>query len=400
MYCCLYHSKWQFVQFVKHFSVSGGHDKLKLLYDHTAFQFQRYGGISRYFYELITRLSTKEDVDINLFQGFHINEYGLSEHKHNFESYCGYKWKYKKPATKYMSHIFSMPNKILFDNIYKHTDNFDIYHPTYYMKGLKRNKKTPIVITVYDMIHELYPNQFSDSGAVIKAKKRAINMADTIIAISENTKIDLIKIYDVPENKIKVVYLANSLQTSTFQTIDELNRKCKLKRPYILYVGGREEYKNFKALLDSYVSKFSDSFDLVCFGGGKINNDEMKTIDSRIKKSMIQLNGSDDLLASLYKHAFCFVYPSFYEGFGIPPLEAMSMGCPVIASNASSIPEVVGDAAILFDPHSKDELTDAIESLYDESIRNDLIKRGFEQEKKFSWDKMASETLDIYKSIL
>lgn len=373
---------------------------MKILYDHTTFQFQRYGGISRYFYELITRLSTKEDVGINLFQGFHINEYGLSEHKQNFELYWGHKWKYKKPATKYMSHIFSIPNKILFNNIYSNAGNLDIYHPTYYMKGLKNYGKTSMVITVYDMIHELYPAQFRDSGAVIKAKKRAISMADTIIAISENTKKDLIKIYDVPENKIKVVYLANSLQSSTFRTIDELNRKYKLKRPYILYVGGREEYKNFKALLDSYVSKFSDRFDLVCFGGGKINNNELKTIDNRIKKNIIQLNGSDDLLASLYKHAFCFVYPSFYEGFGISPLEAMSMGCPVIASNASSIPEVVGDAAILFDPHSNDELINAIESLYVESKKNDLIRRGFEQEKKFSWDKMAKETLDIYKSIL
>ena len=374
--------------------------KLKILYDHTAFQFQRYGGISRYFYELITRLSTKEDVDINLFQGFHINEYGLSEHKQNFESYWGYKWKYKKPATKYMSHIFAMPNKFLFNNIYTSAGNFDIYHPTYYMKSLKQSGKTPIVITVYDMIHELYPNQFRDSGTVIKAKKRAISMADTIIAISENTKEDLIKIYDVPENKIKVVYLANSLQSPTFKTVDELKHNHKLKLPYILYIGGREEYKNFKALLNSYVSNFSDHFDLVCFGGPNIKNDEFKSINSRIKKNIIQLNGSDDLLASLYKHAFCFVYPSFYEGFGISPLEAMSMGCPVIASNASSIPEVVGDAAILFDPHSKDELIDAIESLYDESKRNDLIKRGFEQEKKFSWDKMANETLDIYKSII
>lgn len=373
---------------------------MKILYDHTAFQFQRYGGISRYFYELIARLSTKEDVDINLFQGFHINEYGLSEHKQNFESYWGYKWKYKKPATMYMSHIFAMPNKILLNNIYTSADNFDIYHPTYYMKGLRNNGKTPIVITVYDMIHELYPNQFRDSGAVIKAKKRSISMADTIIAISENTKKDLINIYDVPENKIKVVYLANSLQSPTFKTVGELTHTHKLKLPYILYVGGKEEYKNFKALLNSYVGNFSDHFDLVCFGGPKIKNDEFKSINSRIKKSIIQLNGSDDLLASLYKHAFCFVYPSFYEGFGISPLEAMSMGCPVIASNASSIPEVVGDAAILFDPHSNDELIDAIESLYDESKRNELIKLGFEQEKKFSWDKMAKETLDIYKSIL
>jgi glycosyltransferase involved in cell wall biosynthesis len=373
---------------------------LKILYDHTVFQFQRYGGISRYFYELITRLSTKEDVDISLFHGFHINEYAFSEHTQNFDSYWGHKWKYKKPVAKYLAHIlFTMPNKILFDN-YMRSSDVNIYHPTYYMKGLKQNRKVPIVLTVYDMIHELYPDQFIDSWFVIKAKKRAIRIANVIIAISENTKKDLMRIYDVPESKIKVVYLASSLQSSNPMAIDELKNGYGLKRPFILYVGDRRTYKNFKVLHNSYINHFSDDFDLVCFGGGKFKTNELKNINNRIKNGIIQLNGSDDLLASLYKHAFCFVYPSFYEGFGIPPLEAMSMGCPVIASNASSIPEVVDNAAILFDPHLKDELIYAIESLYDESKRNDLIKRGFEQEQKFSWDKMASETLDIYKSIL
>jgi len=372
---------------------------MKILYDYTVFQFQRYGGISRYFYELITRLSTKEDVDISLFHGFHINEYALSDHKQNFDSYWGYKWKYKKPAAKYMALILAIPNKILFDN-YMRSSDVNIYHPTYYMIGLKQNRKAPIVITVYDMIHELYPDQFMDSRFVIKAKKRAISIANVIIAISENTKKDLIKIYDVPKTKIKVIYLASSLQSSNPIGIDELKKVYGLKRPYILYVGDRRTYKNFEVLLNSYITHFSYRFDLVCFGGRKFKTDELKNINNRIKNSIIQLNGSDDLLASLYKHAFCFVFPSLYEGFGIPPLEAMSMGCPVIASNASSIPEVVDNAAILFDPHLKDELIDAIESLYDESKRNDLIKRGFEQEKKFSWDKMASETLDIYKSIL
>jgi glycosyltransferase involved in cell wall biosynthesis len=374
---------------------------MKILYDHSAFQFQRYGGISRYFYELVTRLSAKEDVGINLFQGFHVNEYDLSNHKLNFESYLGYKWKYKIPDAKYMSHIFAIPNKILFNAIYMRSDNYDIYHPTYYMKGLKQTGKIPIVITVYDMIHELYPNQLKDSKTVIKAKKRSISIADAIIAISENTKKDLIEIYDVPESKIEVVYLANSLQSSNCQSIDDLTMKYGLNRPYILYVGDRGAYKNFEILLDSYSNHFSNHFDLVCFGGPEFTNNELKIINTiKSEKNIIHLRGSDSLLASLYKHAFCFIFPSLYEGFGIPPLEAMSMGCPVVASEASSIPEVVGDAAIRFDPYSKDNLVSGIESLYDETKRNKLIKRGFEQEKKFSWDKTTSDTLELYKSVL
>jgi glycosyltransferase involved in cell wall biosynthesis len=372
---------------------------MKIIYDHTVFQFQRYGGISRYFYELITRLSTKEDVDISLFQGLHINEYALSDQKQKFDYYWGYKWGFKRQNAKYIAHVlFSISNKVLFEK-HLRSANLDIYHPTYYMMGLKNYEHVSTVITVYDMIHELYPNQFMDSRFVIKAKKRAINIADVIIAISENTKKDLMKIYNIPESKIKVVYLASSLQSSNPIDIDELKKKYGLKSPYILYVGDRCTYKNFKTLLNSYERHFSNEFDLICFGGGELKADELKYINITDKNRIIQLSGSDDLLASLYKHAFCFIYPSFYEGFGIPPLEAMSMGCPVIASNASSIPEVVGDAAILFDPHSEDELVNAITSLRNESKRSDLIKSGFEQEKKFSWEKMANEILDIYNNI-
>jgi glycosyltransferase involved in cell wall biosynthesis len=369
---------------------------MKVFYDYTIFQSQRYGGISRYFYELITRISTKEDVDISLFQGFHINEYAFSENKQNFGSYWGYNWNRKRNIAKYVPHmLFSISNKILFEYSIM-TSNVNIYHPTFYMKGIKHNDKIPIVITVYDMIYELYPNQFIDSRLVIKAKKRAIERADIIIAISENTKNDLIRIYGVPESKIKVVYLASSLRSSNTIEFDELKTSYRITRPYILYVGDRHTYKNFKILIDTYKNHLSDKFDLVCFGGGNFKTNELKSSDNNI----IQLHGSDDLLASLYKHAFCFVYPSLYEGFGIPPLEAMSMGCPVIASNTSSIPEVVGDAAILFDPNSEKELVQSIQSLYNEHTRNDLIKSGYEQEKKFSWEKMTNETLSIYKSIV
>jgi len=374
---------------------------MKILYDHTIFQFQRYGGISRYFYELITRLPTIEDVNINLFQGFHINEYCLSEHKHNFESYWGYKWKYEKPDTKYMSHIFAIPNKILFDNIYMRSVDFDIYHPTYCTKDLNKHYKSTIVLTVHDMIHELYPDQFRDSKSTIKAKKVSINAADTIICVSKNTKNDLIDMYDVPEDKIKVIYHGNSLPKSDQCLKDtDLNKIYEINKPFLLYVGDRNRtYKNFTLLLETYSTMLSDRFDLVCFGGGDFNRNDLKTIKN-IKNSgkVIHLSGSDHLLASLYKNAFCFVYPSLYEGFGIPLLESMGMGCPVITSNTSSIPEVVNKAALLFDPNSKDSLLRTIELLENnESKRKKLISLGFEQENKFSWDKTANETLKVYE---
>ncbi|RPJ79766.1 MAG: glycosyltransferase family 1 protein [Alphaproteobacteria bacterium] len=374
---------------------------MKILYDHTVFQFQRYGGISRYFYELITRLSTKENVDISLFQGLHINEYALSKHKHNFDSYWGYKWEYKKPAAKYMALIFAMPNKVLFDS-YIRSLGVNIYHPTYYKTNLDKYNKSAIVLTVHDMIHELYSDQFIDSRFVIKAKKKSINTADQIICVSKNTKKDLINLYDVPEDKIEVIYHGNSLPKSDeFLKLADLKKLYPITKPFLLYVGDRKTpYKNFTMLLETYTTTLSDSFDLVCFGGGDFNRNELRTIQG-IKKcsgKVIHLSGSDHLLASLYKNAFCFIYPSLYEGFGIPLLEAMGLGCPVIASDTSSIPEVVDKAALLFDPNSKDSLISAIELLESDDLKREkLVNLGFEQEKKFSWDKTAHETFKVYK---
>jgi glycosyltransferase involved in cell wall biosynthesis len=375
-------------------------NNMKILYDNTVFQFQRHGGISRYFYELITRLSTKEDVDISLFQGFHINEYALSEHKQNFDSYWGYKWNYKKPVAKYLAHIlFSIPNKMLFD-IYMGSLDVNVYHPTYYRANLDKYNKLATVLTVHDMIHELYPNQFIDSRFVLNAKKKSINAADQIICVSENTKKDLINFYDVPENKIEVIYHGGSLpKFDEYLKLEDL-KKFSITKPFLLYVGDRKTpYKNFSMLLETYKTTLSDRFDLVCFGGGDFNHKELRTIQNiKYSGKVIHLSGSDHLLASLYKNAFCFIHSSFYEGFGIPLLEAMGLGCPVIASDTSSIPEVVDKAALLFDPNSKDSLISAIELLEScDTKREKLVNLGFEQEQKFSWDKTAHETLKVYK---
>jgi len=374
---------------------------MKVIYDHSVFQFQKYGGISRYFYELIKNLSNKEDLDINLFQGFHINEYDLLQFKNNFESYLGYKWKYNILSAKYMSHFFAFPNRAIFNNIYMPSINCDVYHPTYYSLHLKQLSGTAIVLTVHDMIHELFPSQFRDSSFVIRAKKKSIDAADAIICVSNNTKNDLMNIYDIPDDKISVVYHGNSLSKSVeYLNSLDLAKNYLVTRPFILYVGDRHAYKNFSILLDTYLTTFSDNFDLVCFGGGEFNQNELRAINEKDGKGKVfHLKGSDYLLGSLYKNAFCFVYPSLYEGFGIPLLEAMGSGCPVIASNTSSIPEVVEDAASLFDPCSKESLISKIESLVsNDRKRMKLIKLGLEQEKKFGLEKTACETYNVYKN--
>jgi glycosyltransferase involved in cell wall biosynthesis len=175
--------------------------------------------------------------------------------------------------------------------------------------------------------------------------------------------------------------------------------------PYLLYVGSRRYYKNFKALLQAYAlnQQLSDEFKLVCFGGGRLSLAEKAEIQRlKIKEDRIlYLEGGDRLLANLYKNAAVFIYPSLYEGFGIPPLEAMSLGCPVVCSNVSSIPEVVGAAGRYFDPNDIEDIGSAIESVvFSENSRTELIVRGSHRAAQFSWRKCAQETYSVYKKLL
>lgn len=369
---------------------------MNVLYDYSIFSLQKYGGISRYFYELINRISLNKEVSVKLFQGLHINEYEFSQNKTKFNLYKGY----KIPPFKYFYNATKL-NPLWFKITYSQINVLDIFHPTYYREDLGIFRKSPIVVTVHDMIHELYKDQFSKHDQTIKSKRISVNAADAVICVSENTKKDLIQIYDVPEEKIWVIYHGSSLDSLKSLDVEKLIKGKSIESPFILYVGNRSGYKNFNILLNVYAAHFKDDFNLLCFGGGNFNENELNLIKKfSLLDKVVNINGSDELLAALYKKAFCFVYPSLYEGFGIPPLEAMSLGCPVIASKASSIPEVMGNGGILFDPFSEEDLTRSIDSLKNNKLRLELIRKGFEQKKKFSWDKTANETLDVYKAII
>lgn len=355
---------------------------MNILYDHQIFAVQKYGGISRYFYEIIKRIAYEENVC--LYEGYHINEYGL-ENIENLKYYHGR----KRPAVKYTGWLFRYLNS---RDLNKFAQNLslEIYHPTYY-EDFNINKGK-LIVTVYDMIHELY---YKNDITVMK-KKNLIEKADGIIAISESTKKDLIDILNINPEKIRVIYLANSL------VVDDIGDRL-VKEPYVLYVGNRGGYKNFENYLKALaLSRYKNDINIVCFGGGNFINDEKHLINDLKLENRIKLfSGDDKILANLYTYAEAFVYPSKYEGFGLPPLEAMQYGTPVIVSNISSIPEVVGKAGIYFDPENIEEMAFKIDSvLENHELREQLSIKGIEQVKMFSWDKCANETIDFYKQVL
>lgn len=316
-------------------------------------------------------------------QGFYINKYELE--KENFVKQFA-----KKRHINRAGRIYNAINKYSLKYFIKNI-HVAIYHPTYYEDtGLNKGKK---IITVYDMIHEKFPKYFHDN--TIEKKRNMISSADGIIAISEATKKDLVELLNVDPSIIEVIYLANSLKYS-------ISNNRHIAQPYLLYVGNRNGYKNFEKTLIAYAnSKYVKEVKLVCFGGGKFNQDEFSKISHLgLEKQIIQLNGNDNLLANIYQHAEAFIYPSEYEGFGLPPLESMYYKTPVLCSNTSSIPEVVGKAGLYFNPKSIEEIRDAINKvLTDNSLKKTLINEGIKQEQKFSWDKCANETLNFYYTI-
>lgn len=359
-----------------------GRGNLRVFFDHQIFEHQRLGGISRYYYELMSNLSIR-DCDIDFFRGLNVSECETDNE--------GIRRYFSLKSSELDWSCRRILNKDLFAEFVK-GQKYNIYHPTYYQDIFLCNSDR-VVITIHDMIPEL----FWEKGSLANEKRRIIDASDGIIAVSENTKKDLINLYDIDEKKIKVIYHGNSLR----------NVACApapiYEFPYILYVGKREGYKNAKLLAKAFSrSPYRKDLKLLFFGGDDFTPQERQQFEELgISDKVVHSKGDDKALANAYSNAEVFIYPSQYEGFGIPVLEAMGCGCPVIASNSSSIPEVGGDAVRYFDPDSEGSLLEAMNDvLGDKELRTRLTDLGLKREKLFSWEKTAQETLDFYNELL
>ena len=363
---------------------------MKIAFDYQIFSQQRFGGISRYYSSLIREL-IKLNQEVNVYAGFYKNNF-LKSLSNEFVK--GHYLKKYPPKT---GKVFNLINNLWSYNQIN-SSNSNLVHQTYYSNNAKINKKVPIVVTALDMIHELYPEE-NDDNSIYQRKKNTFKRADHIICISNNTKDDLVNIYGVYPEKISVTYLASNDWTNVcFQNIDN-----DIHSPYILYVGERSGYKNFSSLIKAFASSkyLRNDFNIITFGGKRFNKSELGFIESfGLLKNVKQRFGDDSVLASMYSGASALIYPSLYEGFGIPPLEAMAFNCPVIASNTSSIPEVVGIAGEYFNPTDIEDIKNAIENVvFSPSRIADLKYKGLDRVKEFSWRKCATETLEIYQKI-
>ncbi len=278
--------------------------------------------------------------------------------------------------------------------------NIDVFFsPAHY---LPRFSPVPTVVTIHDLSYLYFPGDFlkKDLFQLKNWTEYSLKQAKKIIAVSKTTKKDIVKSYQVKDEKIEVIY--NGYEKNIKYQIPNIKLE-HTDHPYILYVGTLQPRKNISGLINAFdkFKKLYPEFKLTIAGKKGWLYDKIfdQVTDLGLEGDVYFADFvTDNQLMFLYKNAFCFVMPSFYEGFGIPILEAMSFECPVIASFSSSLPEIGADAALYFDPNNPYDLVEKIKLLKDDpTLRSDLIAKGKKRIKEFSWDKCAKQTLEVIK---
>jgi glycosyltransferase involved in cell wall biosynthesis len=367
---------------------------MKICYDHQIFATQKHGGISRYFVELASRIHRQPGASVRIVAPVYRTRF-LAEKADALPALPVVGVHYSGDLT-WASGVIRR-----FDSALSHASAAlyrpDIVHETYYSRKTTFSASAKTVVTVHDMIEELFPQYFPMSRGTSALRKAVFERVDHVICVSERTRADLLKLYDIGPEKISVVYHASSLSAS-------MAKRAAVADKFFLYVGDRRGYKNFFGLLKAFgESLLYKTHMLVCFGGGQLTPSEQARMGQLgiPNDRVLCVGGNDALLAGYYAAATAFVYPSLYEGFGIPLLEAMACGCPVICSKSGSMPEVADKAAIYFDPTNACDIARAMLTVVESPfLRCDLISKGTARVGQFSWDVCAQQTYRVYQKLL
>ena len=348
-----------------------------VLFTGDIFRLQPRGGITRYFDELIPRLRRPSRVVAGLHQSRTLPQGNVESSVY-------------MPGFRLSPRPRAVVNRWV-DSARIQRNSDEILHPTYY-RDPKRLPSLPMVLTVYDMAHERFPEHFRrrrwNSDDPARWKKAITDRADRIVCISESTQRDLIDLLHVEERKTRVIHCgATDWSRVTAEAVEGI------PQPFFLWVGERHTYKNFAATLEAWAaSKAKGETSLLCVGGGPLR--ESERADRAHQRTL-----SDAGLKWAYEHAAGLLYTSRCEGFGLPLVEAMSLGCPVVASNGSSMPEVAGDVAVYVDPESVDSIREGIERCLETGRNRDISERLRARAAHFSWDRCAEAHEAVYREL-
>lgn len=369
--------------------------KLKLLVDSISL-LSPLTGIGRYTYEIAKVLESKENVAVEYFYGYYS--------KKLIEPSSGKKKKNLKSIIVKNSLLKKVVRKFLFFSSRIFAPSYDVYWQPNFIpnSGIKAKK---IVTSVHDFSF-IHHRNFHPKERIEYIEKyffKNVIKSDLIITGSEYTKREIIERLDFTNEQVKVIY--HGIDHKIFRVYEDINLKMELPKKFIFSVGSIEPRKNLLGLLKSYNEldkQIKQEYKLVLAGFKGWENSEIMELINKDKKNIHYLGFISDVeLAKVYNLASCFVFPSFYEGFGLPVLEAMACATPVICSNTSSLPEVGGDAVSYCDPFDITDIKSKIELvLSDEELQQKMIQKGLERAKEFSWEKSAEEHMKVFKEVL
>jgi glycosyltransferase involved in cell wall biosynthesis len=365
---------------------------VRIAVDHQVTSLQDAGGMSRYHYELARQLRNRENISLDLLLGGESSVLpfaGLQGEGVRVES-----WK-SRVRPGYPRYAM---NALWTTAVAPLRGRYDIYHATYQRREPAIRHRA-LVATHHDATQERFPELFHNAEAIHARKRQLYQRADIVICVSESARRDLVEIYGVDESRTRVVHHGvTSVANEATERLDDEGQ------PYVLYVGSRSAYKNFLALVRAFAAAGpARDMRLVVAGGGAWSAEEHAAITGlQLERRILLLPRVDEArLGGLYSAAALFVYPSLYEGFGLPPLEAMSAGCPALVSRSSSLPEICGDAAHYFDPAIEGALEQELERLLGDAVLlRAKVDAGRAWVERYTWETAAQGTLAAYREAL
>ena len=360
---------------------------MKILYEPEVFCLQDVGGVSRYFYELIDHAGPEMACELPVVLS---NNLYLKDRRH----------------TRHWQLLPGVPVPGLW-RVLQHANrratckaiqrqNFDVFHPTVndqtWFLDLLGDK--PLVITIHDMIASLFGDYYQQASTALSV---LAGRATRIITVSENTRADVLRLLPVSPERVTVVHHGHAVRHYPYAL------PVAAPDDYLLFIGSRRTYKNFGCLVQAFgmLHKSYPGLHLVCAGGGPFTAAEQAQLrQAGVAAAYVHHFGyvTEAQLHHLYHRARAFVFPSYYEGFGFPILEAFGQQCPVVLSNASCFPEIAQDAALYFDPHNPEDLHEQLDRvLHDRALRQILMRRGQDRVRDFTWDRTVADTCRVYE---